>query len=80
MTEPTHPLFGRRFRVLGSSAAPHAVGYVFVSYRRDLVLRIELAATQLAPPRSVERTKLTTAALQELVSLACECAVIDHLV
>ncbi len=62
------------------SASPHTGGYILVSYRQGLVLRIERAATQVAPPRLAGRTKLTAAALQELVSLACECAVIDHLV
>ena len=80
MTDPAHPLFGRRFPVLTVSTSPHTGGYVFVSYRQDLVLRIELAATQVAPSRLAGRTKLTTVALQELVSLARECDVIEHLV
>ena len=66
--------------MLTVSASPHTGGYVFVAYRQGLVLRIERAATQLAPPRLVGRTKLTAAALQELVALARECAAIDHLV
>jgi hypothetical protein len=73
-----HPT--RRFPVLALSTSPYAVGYVFVSYGQDLVLRIERAATQLAPPRSPGRTKLTAAALQELVSLARECDVLGDLV
>ncbi len=80
MTDPAHPLFGRRFPVLTVSASPQTGGYVFVSYRQGLVLRIERAATQLAPPRLAGRTKLTAAALEELVALARECDVLCDLV
>ena len=80
MTDPRHPLFGRRFPVLALSASPHADGYVFVSYRQDLVLRIERAATQLTPRSSPGRTKLTAPALAELVALARECDVLGDLV
>ena len=42
-------------------------------YRQTMVLRLPLSATNLAPPRSVSRTKLSLAAVTELVALAGQC-------
>ena len=74
MTDPRHPLFGRRFRVLFIGRPPGRPGHVMVAYREDIRLRIPIAATDLvgcgvAPPRG----KLTRAALRELVALLKEC-------
>jgi hypothetical protein len=75
VTDPTHPLFGRRFRVVSISHPPHRPGHVTVAYRQGMRLRIPVPATNLvqgsvAPPRS----KLTRAALLDLLSLLKECA------
>jgi hypothetical protein len=77
VTDPTHPLFGRRFPVL-SITAPHqdSSGYVLVSYREDMTLRISLLSTSLAPSRSAGQTKLTSDALTDLISLAEQCEVL----
>jgi hypothetical protein len=74
VTDPTHPLFGRRFRVVSISHPPHRPGHVTVAYREGMHLRIPVPATNLAlgnaaPPRS----KLTRAALLDLLSLVKEC-------
>src|SRR6266702_6591404 len=75
VTDPTHPLFGRRFALLSTRPRPHSVGYIFVAYRNTMVLRIPHAATSLvaAPPESAPRTKLTTHAVTELISFATTC-------
>lgn len=52
-----------------------AAGHVFVSYRRYMVLRLKLSATNLSPPSTGPRTKLTLQAVHELVALAEECEV-----
>src|SRR2546422_2404273 len=54
VTDPTHPLFGRRFALLSTRPRPHSVGYIFVAYRNTMVLRLPHAATSLvaAPPES----------------------------
>jgi hypothetical protein len=44
--------------------------YVFVSYGEFMVLRIPIAATNLALPRPTTTTKLTLEGITELVSLA----------
>ena len=61
MTDPTHPLFGRRFPVLSISRQPHSPGYVLVVYRDSMRLRIPVPATSLAtgqtapPPHKMHR-------------------------
>ena len=74
MTDPTHPLFGRRFRVVSISHPPHRPGHVTVAYREGMRLRIPVGATSLAsgsvaPPRS----KLSRAALIDLLAALKEC-------
>src|SRR6266699_33431 len=78
VTDPTHPLFGRRFALLSTRPRPHSVGYIFVAYRDTMVLRLPHAATSLgaAPPESAPRTKLTTHAVTELISFATQCEVL----
>gem|GEM_PF-1816510 len=70
MTDPTHPLFGRRFPLLSVFAPLHSPGHVLVAYREQLVLSIPLLATNLSPSRSTYPTKLTSPAVTELISLA----------
>jgi hypothetical protein len=70
VTDPTHPLFGRRFPLLSMFAPRHSPGHVLVAYRDQLVLSIPLLATNIAPPRSTHPTKLTSQAVTELISLA----------
>ncbi len=74
MTDPTHPLFGRRFQVLSITHPPGHPGHVFVAYRYGTRLRIPVLATDLAPSSPARpRTKLTRAALLDLFSLVKEC-------
>jgi hypothetical protein len=74
VTDPTHPLFGRRFSVLSISHPPHRPGHVLVAYRDFMRLRIPVQATGLAAgtvPRL--RTQFTRAALLDLLALLKEC-------
>ena len=74
MTDPTHPLFGRRFPVLSVTRPPGRPGHVLVAYRHGTRLRIPVPATDLAPRApALPRTKLTRAALLDLLSLVKEC-------
>ena len=50
VTDPGHPLFGRRFALVSTRPRPHSVGYIFVAYRDTMVLRIPQAATSLVTP------------------------------
>jgi len=74
VTDPTHPLFGRRFPVLSITHPPGRPGHVYVAYRYGTCLRIPVLATDLAPSGPARpRTKLTRAALLDLSSLVKEC-------
>jgi hypothetical protein len=71
VTDPTHPLFGRRFSLQPISSRPRvSAEHVFVSFDEFMTLRIPIAATNLAPPRPTSATKLTLEAITELISLA----------
>jgi hypothetical protein len=70
VTDQTHPLFGRRFKVVSVTTPCNASGHVFVRYREKIVLRIPITATNLAHLPPTTRAKLTSQALEELISLA----------
>ena len=78
VTDPGHPLFGRRFVLLSTRPRPHSVGYLFVAYRDTMVLRIPQSATNIVspPPESAPMSKLTLHAITELISLAEQCEVL----
>jgi hypothetical protein len=72
VTDPRHPLFGRRFALVSASRlGASSDGHVLVVYRDHMQLRLAVAATSLASrlPDGVP-TKLTVEAMQELVVLA----------
>ncbi len=73
VTDPTHPLFGRRFPVRSISAPERGGIYVLVLYRDIFTLRIPLSASNLAPPRSASFTKLTCDSVAHLITLAEQC-------
>ena len=73
VTDPRHPLFGRRFPLHSRSAPSSGAGHVFVGYRRTMILRLPVDATSLALPRPAPQTKLTFEAVTELVTLAGHC-------
>ena len=72
VTDPTHPLFGRRFALLSPRPRPHSLGYIFVAYRNTMLRRLPYAVTSLdaGPPESEPRTQLTSHAVTELMSFA----------
>ena len=73
VTDPTHPLFGRRFPMHSISAPERGGSYVLVLYRDTMTLRIPLSASNLAPLRSASFTKLTSDAVAQLITLAEQC-------
>jgi hypothetical protein len=73
VTDPTHPLCGRRFAVLSISRQPGRPALVTVAYGDDARLHLPLSATNRAdcpPPRP--RAKITPAALRDLLTLVEE--------
>ena len=74
VTDPTHPLFGRRFKVLSISHPPQRPGHALVAYRDFMRLRIPVPATSLvADNPSRLRTQFTRAAILDLLALLKEC-------
>ena len=76
MTDPTHPLFGRRFPLLSITSPPQGPSCILVVYREYMALRIPVLATNLASPRPNTPTKLTLQAMTDLISLAEQCEVL----
>jgi len=74
VTDPTHPLYGRRFPVLSISHPPQRPGHVVVAYRDFMRLRLPVQATNLTSANdALLRTTFTRAALRELLALLKEC-------
>jgi hypothetical protein len=74
VTDPTHPLHGRRFPIHSVSRPARGPGHVFVVYREHVHLRIPVAATDLAPcPRPAHPAKFTLESIRHFVALAQEC-------
>jgi hypothetical protein len=71
VTDPTHPLHGRRFPLLSVSGSLRTAGYVWVEYRPGILLMLPIPATSLQPaaPRGIA-TKLCLEALEDLVATA----------
>jgi hypothetical protein len=70
VTDPRHPLCGRRFPLLSISSSPHAPGFALVVYRQYMRLRIPLSATDLTATVIPPSTKLTLEAVTDLVHFA----------
>lgn len=71
VTDPAHPLHGRRFPLLSVSGSLRTAGYVWVEYRPGILLMLPIPATSLrsAAARGIA-TKLCLEALEDLVALA----------
>jgi hypothetical protein len=76
ITDPRHPLFGRKFPVLSICEQAHLGGYIIAAYPNGISLRLPISATDLAINHIVSPTKLTSLALEEFFSLAKECQLI----
>ena len=76
VTDPTHPLFGRRFPILSARPQAPTATHVFVTYQGFMVLRIPRAATNLLAPLPRVSTTLTSHAITDLISLAEQCEVL----
>jgi hypothetical protein len=70
VTDPAHPLFRREF-VLAATTGSVAGGHALVVYRGDVLLKVPIRATSLAPAASrPPSSKLSLEAIRDLVRLA----------
>jgi hypothetical protein len=70
VTDPTHPLFGRRFVVRSITHPSGHPGFVFVAYRRSFTLRIPLVATDAHPcPLPRTPTKWASASVADFLAV-----------
>jgi hypothetical protein len=76
VTDPTHPLFGRRFPLLSAHPQAPTATHVFVTYQGFMVLRIPRAGTNLLPQLPRVSTTLTSHAITDLIALAEQCEVL----
>jgi hypothetical protein len=73
VTDPTEPLYGRRFRVESISRSPQEVAHVFVRRADGIGLRVPLRSTNLSVLVSeTPRAKLNTQSIAEFLSLVKE--------
>jgi hypothetical protein len=74
VVDPTHPLFGRRFRLVAVTRALRSGGFARVEYRPGITMQLPLSVTSLGPAllRRSRPTKLTPEALAALVLVAGE--------
>lgn len=70
--DPTHPLFGRSFRVLEWRNSPGNAGFAYVEYQHLTRLYIQIEATDIAFIPRVLATKLTCESIQALINLRME--------
>ena len=73
VTDPTHPLFQRKFEVLTVSSGTCGTARVTVRYRGETPLRLPVHCTSLsALGKNPVYSKLTVAAARELLALVKE--------
>ena len=70
MTDPSHPLYGRRFRLVAVTGSSDVSGHAHVAYSGDVVLTIPIRATSLQPaPPDRPSSKLSLEAIRALLDL-----------
>jgi hypothetical protein len=73
VTDPTHPLFQRKFQLLSVSRGNCGTVHVTVRYRGDIHLRFPLHCTSLSDlAKNTIRSKLTAEAVRELLAFVKE--------
>src|SRR5947209_151172 len=75
VTDPTHPLFGRRFSLVARHGRPQErSACVLVAYRDSILIKLPLGATNLhSAVAPAARTKLNAEAVRQLLAFVKEC-------
>lgn len=73
VTDPTHPLYGRRFEILSAPRGRDDYAHLLVRYRDGIVLRLPRRVTSLsALGHDAPRATLSRTAVEEFLSLVKE--------
>jgi hypothetical protein len=73
VTDPWHPLYGRRFRLVAVTSGARSAQLARVVYRPDIFLLLPISVTDLHPPAICGvPTKLCLEALEDLLRVAAE--------
>src|SRR6185503_4001300 len=73
VTDPRHPLYGRRFRLLTVTSGVRSAQLARVVYRPDIFLLLPISVTSLHPPATRSApTKLCLEALEDLLCVTAE--------
>ncbi|MHC1724860.1 MAG: hypothetical protein AB9866_02355 [Syntrophobacteraceae bacterium] len=73
IVDPAHPLFGRRFPLVAVSHSSPGARHAMVAYRKDVLLRIPVTATNLFPtPQHLAMAKISLDSVIELVELTSQ--------
>jgi hypothetical protein len=73
VTDPRHPLFGRRFPIISSPASFGVGSRICVAYEGGAILKLAVTATNLSlVSHNLPVAKLTLEAIRELIRLATE--------
>ena len=73
VTDPTHPLFQRKFRLLAVTRGTCGPVQITVRYRDDLTLRLPVQSTSMSGLVKVPvRSKLTAEAIRDLLAFVKE--------
>ena len=75
VTDPAHPLFGRRFLLVARRGRPQErSACVLVAYRDSILIKLPLAATHSGSAAApAARTKLDAEAVRQLLAFVKEC-------
>ena len=75
VTDPTHPLFGRKFVLIARQGRPQErSGCVLVAYRDSILIKLPVGVTHLSSAAApAARTKLDAEAVRQLLAFVKEC-------
>ena len=79
VTDPAHPLFGRRFSLISMSRPPLGEAHAFVQYRDFMLLKIPVSATDFGPSQFSLSTKLSLPSLKAIIQLFKDCEELCHI-
>ena len=79
VTDPAHPLFGRRFLIISVSRPPSGEAHAIVESGHDIALKIPVCCTSLEPSGFCLSTKLSLSSLKAFIQLLTDYEELCHI-